>query len=260
MENYILDRLKTDAIGLLSKADNYGKIQHSGLKGRFRELLINDILIPWLPPYTSCGTGTIIDSPNTKRTFTQDDIIIYDTSLTPPILVSNQSPEGVFLYNSVLMRIEVKSLLNKNEIRNFIKASKEIADLKLALWQTPNKPFIGALNMLFAYDSDLTEGNDNKEIQRITETMEEYQIDPTSGIVSVICIAKRGLWKICEKDGNRFWGRLKYNDSASHIAWFVGCLSNSCYLAHAERQGRDPKLGVECGIGRYIPGDVWESC
>ena len=52
--------------------------------------------------------------------------------------------------------------------------------------------------------------------------------------------------------------RLKFNES-NHLTWFVGVISNTGYQEHAKRQGRDPKEGLEGGIGLYIPGgtDIW---
>jgi hypothetical protein len=96
VENYILGRL--NAAHLLARADHESQLQHQGIKGRFRELLINDILTPWLPPYILCGTGIVIAAENKVRQFTQDDIIVYDRSLVPPVLAAvNHASEGVFL-------------------------------------------------------------------------------------------------------------------------------------------------------------------
>src|SRR5437667_7939031 len=107
MDSYILNRLRADAAHLLALASNESALQHQGVKGRFRELLIDNLLTPWLPPYSACGTGMIIAAENKVRQSTQDDIVIYDRSLAPPVLVSsNHAPEGVFLYNSVHARIE----------------------------------------------------------------------------------------------------------------------------------------------------------
>jgi hypothetical protein len=89
MDSYILNRLRADASHVLELAKQQGELQHQGIKGRFRELLINNLLAPWLPPYCECGTGMIIQGDgNVYRDSTQDDIIIYDRSITPPILVS----------------------------------------------------------------------------------------------------------------------------------------------------------------------------
>ncbi len=96
MDNYILDRLRADSSHLIILSKNESKITHNGLKGRFRELLVDHLLAPWLPPYVRCGTGMIIARENKSRQHTQDDIILYDLSLAPPILAS--SIEGVFTF------------------------------------------------------------------------------------------------------------------------------------------------------------------
>jgi hypothetical protein len=114
---------------------NEEKVQHSGLRGRFRELLIDNILSPWLPPYVACGTGTIIASKNIRRESTQDDIILFDKSLTPPILASQSSAEGIFLYNSVLARIEVKSTVTRQFAKDFCSSSLELSKLEVSTWE-----------------------------------------------------------------------------------------------------------------------------
>jgi hypothetical protein len=109
MDNYILERLRADAAHLLHLAANESQLQHRGLRGRFRELLIDNLLSPWLPPYIASGTGMIIASENAIRQSTQDDVILYDRSIVPPVLVSpNHAPDGVFLYNSVIATRGVK--------------------------------------------------------------------------------------------------------------------------------------------------------
>jgi hypothetical protein len=46
----------------------------------------------------------VIAAENKVRQFTQDDVIVYDRSLVPPVLAAaDHASEGVFLYNSVLI-------------------------------------------------------------------------------------------------------------------------------------------------------------
>lgn len=255
MDTYIIDRVRATADHTLALAQIEERLQHQGMKGRFRELLIDNILAPWLPPYTSCGTGMIIAAENRMRRSTQDDIIIYDKSLTPPVLVSTaHAPEGVFLYNSVLARIEVKSQLTRADIRSFVKSSCDMASLKHTTHVRDVPSFVGTLNLLFAFGSDATGGEDpDFQLRRLIEVMREEQCDPLSGIVSMICVPPFGFWKINERDGDRIWQRLEPNSPANNLAWFVACISSTTYLEHARRQGRDPKLGLEGGIGMYFP-------
>jgi hypothetical protein len=254
MNNYILSRLRTDAAHLLARARDEAQLSHQGVKGRFRELLIDTILIPWLPPYVSCGTGTIIADQNASRQFTQDDIIVYDRSLVPPILASaGHAPDGVFLFNSVLLRVEIKSKLTRGDIRNFVIASQDISKLCHTVQQGSVGPFVGACNLLFAYDSDAKgEGDQDYQLRRMIEVMKEQNCDPLSGIVSMICVPPYGFWKVGSSGKVRCWERLLSNTPEDNVAYFVGCVSNTCYEMHAKRQGRDPAQGLEGGIGLYL--------
>jgi len=78
MDNYLLQRLRADAAHLLNLSANESQLQHQGLKGRFRELLIDNLLALWLPPFCACGTGMIIAAENAIRQSSQDDIVLYD--------------------------------------------------------------------------------------------------------------------------------------------------------------------------------------
>ncbi len=254
MDTYILERLRCDADHVIKLARHQSEIEHSGLTGRFRELLIDNILAPWLPPYVKCGTGMIIAAENKKRQSTQDDIILYDNSLCPSVLASNSAPEGVFLFNSVIARIEVKSKLTRENIRKFIVSSLDIAALKFSVREGCCVDLFGAFNLLFAFNTN-AKGDDDPDFQikRLCEEMEARKIDPRSGIVSMMCIPGKGFWKIgLANNKEKVWQRLNSSDSRDHLAWFIGCISNSCYDQHAYRQGRNPSYGVEAGIGIYL--------
>lgn len=256
MDNYILDRMRADAAHLITLGQNEAKLQHQGLKGRFRELLINDLLAPWLPPYISCGTGMIIADKNIARKSTQDDVIIFDKSLIPPILAStNHASEGVFLFNSVIARIEVKSTLTKVGIEDFIKATLEITKLNFSVQEGfVDINLYGPINCLFAYASD-AKGADDRDYQlkRVLAAMEEQGCDPLSGKVSIICIPQYGFWMLGKFNGKYVWQRLITEFPADNVVWFAACLSNTCFQEHARRQGRDPSKGLEGGIGNYLP-------
>jgi hypothetical protein len=261
MDDYILNRLRIDAAHVLERAKGESNVQHPGVKGRFREILIDNMLLPWLPPYVSCGTGTIIDGSMTSRKFTQDDVIVYDRSLAPPILAgTRQLEEGRFLYNSVLARIEVKSTLKHDDIRKFVRASVELSSLKMSVRPKSVSKIDAPYNLLFAYESEAKgDGDRDFQLRRIIKVIRKEGLDPDSGLISMICIPPHGFWKIIMVNGSKRWGRLTRSDMSERLAWFVGCTSSSCYIGHAKRQGRDPDLGVEAGIGMFIPGDTYEE-
>jgi len=257
VDTYILGRLRCDADHVIDLARQQSTLVHSGLKGRFRELLIDNLLAPWLPPYVKCGTGMIIAAENKKRQSTQDDVILYDEALCPPVLASRSAPEGVFLLNSVLARIEVKSTLTRDGVSKFIDSSLDIALMKFTVVPGPRRFLFGAFNLLFAFASDAEGKNDrNFEVRRLCEEMEAHKQKPCTGVVSMLCVPGKGFWKIGEvgKDEKkrRAWEYLESEDPKDHLAWFVGCISNSCFQQHAVRQGRDPSAGIESGIGYYL--------
>src|SRR6266550_513264 len=130
IDSYILDRLRADAAHTIAVAECEDAIQHHGLRGRFREILIANLLAPWLPPFCKCATGMIIEAKNKSRRSTQDDILVIDPSLSPPVFASTDGPEGVFLLNSVLFRIEVKSRITRQGLSDFIDSSLEITNMQ----------------------------------------------------------------------------------------------------------------------------------
>jgi hypothetical protein len=147
---YILNRLRSDAAALLARSQVEEGVPHAGTRGRFRELLIDNMLSPWLPPYVACGTGMILDRCSQPMARWQNDIILYDRSLAPPMLAAaGHAPEGVFIYNSVLASIEVKSTLTATGVEEFVASSREISNLKITVGKESARPYIGAINLLF---------------------------------------------------------------------------------------------------------------
>jgi hypothetical protein len=256
MNQYILDKLRADSSHLMELSKNEEKVQHTGLRGRLRELLIDNILTPWLPPYVLTGTGTIIEAVNLKRESTQEDIILFDKTLAPPILGSNNTKEGIFLYNSVLARIEVKSTATRASLKDFASTSSELSELKFTVRKGFTATYSGAINLFFAFKSDADPQNKEPDFEliRLIEVMNELKMDPLSGKVSMICIVGKGLWKIGFKsDGKtRTWEKLESNDPLDQITCFVGATSNTCFELHMQRQGRDSTNSLEYGIGLYL--------
>lgn len=55
----------------------------------------------------------------------QDDVILFDQFLAPSVLASSGSTHGVYLFDNVLCRVEVKSSLAKADLATFVKKSKD---------------------------------------------------------------------------------------------------------------------------------------
>jgi hypothetical protein len=254
LDNYVLRRLRADAAHTIALAQCEDAIPHSGLRGRFREILIGNLLGPWLPPFCKCGTGMIIESSNKTRQSTQEDILVIDTSLAPPVFASCNGAEGVFPFNSVLLRIEVKSRITNQGIGEFLDSSSEVLTMNFQKQPDCKGKFDKPYNTLVAFKSDLSDGWD-KELRRVFAAMKQRSVSPLSGFVSAFCVVERGYWFLKSFEATtRSWCRLDApNTEVDRLVWFVCHVSNMAYKAHAERQGRDPAQGLESGIGCLIP-------
>jgi hypothetical protein len=207
IDNYILERLRADAAHAIAVAECEAAIQHPGLRGRLREILIANLLAPWLPPFCKCVTGMIIESKNKSRKSTQDDILIIDSSLAPPILGSSDGTEGVFLLNSVLVRIEVKSTITRKGLFDFIDASSEIVNMEFKKQSDCKTKFAHPLSVLVALKSDSRSDEWDYEFHRFCKVMKKKKYPPAlSGFVSAICVVDKGFWFLNDFGGaQRSW-------------------------------------------------------
>jgi hypothetical protein len=244
--NYILDRLRLDSRHVLSLAAHEGAIGHPGVKGRFRELFLSNVLQPWLPASINCGTGLIIDHEQRVVEAGQEDIIIFDPLLGPAIFASAQSGDGVYLFDSALCRIEVKSSVSKADLDDFAATSAAVGAMELAVGPGVHPTVFGALNLMLGFTSEIAVG---KEIEFLRGAIARQGAEPESGIVSGLCIADRGLWTLGETDGIRHWKELDIADAGDPLAFFVGFVSNSVFAQRAARLGLQPLGG---GVGLYI--------
>lgn len=244
MDNYIRDRMIIDAHRVIALAEQQSYLEHQGLKGRFRELLVDGILEPWLPPTVQCATGTVISWINTFRNKTQEDILLIDRSISPAVLLKPHVQEGVYLRNSVLARIEVKSSLDSKHIENFKDACHQFRTLGIDVTNEQaeaKKIDMMELNMLFAFKSAMSK-----------EAVLSWFGSTIDGSISAVCVPEHGLWRIgC----NNSW--LEYhcqtvNIEAERLAAFVGLISNTAFNQHMAAQGRDSLSSLESGVGQYF--------
>lgn len=207
----------------IAAANSSGMLEHQGLKGRLREIVVEELIRPFLNPHIKTATGSIVDAYGNQSR--QIDVILYDEQVTPPILFSEG--EGVIPCHSVVATIEVKSTLSRGELRNVVENARSV---KLLRYDYENIPisgeagiklglFLELLNLLpdgdskdslrkaltrisspacyaFAFTSDLTvEGGTKDELARLLEVVAESNKSaqhikvPISGL----CIADRAF-------------------------------------------------------------------
>jgi hypothetical protein len=108
-------------------------IKHSLQKGRLREIVVSELILPFLAPHTKVATGTIVDHYGNQSR--EIDIILYDERITPPVLLT--ASEGIVPCHSVLATIDVKVGLNKSELK---KAVENARSVKLLRYEYENLP------------------------------------------------------------------------------------------------------------------------
>jgi hypothetical protein len=100
-------------------------VKHHGEKGRIIENVVKSALRGILPGRFSIGTGFAINA--LGHISRQLDIVIYDGHFNSPIVL--EGGIGIFPIECVYAFIEVKSLLNGQEIEKFTETVRDVRDL-----------------------------------------------------------------------------------------------------------------------------------
>jgi hypothetical protein len=101
-------------------------IHHSLQRGRLREIVVSELIQPFLTPHTKVATGAIIDHYGNQSN--PLDIILYDERITPPVLLT--ASEGIIPCHSVLATIEVRTKMNKTELKKAVDNARSVKLLK----------------------------------------------------------------------------------------------------------------------------------
>jgi hypothetical protein len=180
----------------------------------------------------------------TANLLTPPDEIIRLLSISPAVLLKPQGNEGVYLRNSVVARIEVKSSLDSGKVQGYLESCEQYKKLLLDLDDErfkAGKINIQSINILFAFKSKGTK-----------DTISSWFSSITDGSISVVCIPQYGFWRITEQG---LW--LEYKCQTEHLeaerlAAFVGLVSNTAFNQHMALQGRERLASLESGVGHYF--------
>jgi hypothetical protein len=105
---------------------NATRVNHPGLKGRIREIVLSNLFRPILPLGMEIGNGKIIDYLDNQSRET--DVIIYTRNILAPILYDEKT--GMFPIESCIYAIEIKSKLTASEIKDSIAKGEDLRSLK----------------------------------------------------------------------------------------------------------------------------------
>lgn len=113
----------------LDEARIYDRVEHSGTRGRLREILIQELIKPLLPPVWEVSTGVLVDHMGAKaeNQSGQEDILIYSHELIPSGI--RVSELGILPVEACLAVIEVKTTLSAKAVSASIDHSRRIKSL-----------------------------------------------------------------------------------------------------------------------------------
>lgn len=195
-------------------------LTHQGVKGTVLEILIGQLFRPLLPSDIGIGTGQIIDV--NGRMSPQIDIIIYNKSILPPVLIDSNI--GLFPIESVLYSIEVKTTLTASELKIAHESAK---DLNSNFGYLPGKTndegkivdhHIEKLrSVIFALNTNLKPNGmtEAARYKKVYDTDDRY--------LRAICVAG------CEYsyEDRDVWVTARHTENYDEILAFIGGISNT---------------------------------
>jgi len=174
------DLIKARVDSAIASSKALTKINHAGLKGLLREILIRDLLQPVIPPFAGIGQGILIDAYNTQSK--QQDVVIYDRSIIPSMLLDRAN--GLIPIEAAIAAIEVKTEVNITAIETTQESASGLINLKHS-GGVKNPEHV--IPFLFGFSSDLTTG--------IEEELSRYKTkysSSTGPAIRGICIIEKG--------------------------------------------------------------------
>ena len=203
-------------------------IHHSGLKGQLRELIVQELIEPLLPPGCVSGSGEIVTAYG--GTSNQIDIVVADRRILPPVLIRGA---GIFPLEACLLTIEIKSVLNAGELRISDASTKKVSKFRHApqvgFSQPSEKPIEHVIPFLLAFSSDLAPGG-KSEPERYKEITGD---EPPA--IRAFCVVGRGYW---------YWNNGIWCDGAlavehGDLVGLIGDIINVAQRVSATRQQPD---------------------
>jgi hypothetical protein len=199
--------------------------------------VIRDLLRPLFPADIGLGTGEIItaDSQHSR----QQDVVVFDKSIVPPILLERTT--GGFPIESVLYAIEIKTVLTAAELKSSLESAKQLHSLKYLPGEydangNPIQSHMQAIiPSILAFESDLS-GSGKTETQRLQEVWgDAFDEAP----IQMVCVLGRGCWTWTKTTK---WYAWPITYPLEEIIAFISVLMNSYKQVALSR--RAPRLGM----------------
>jgi hypothetical protein len=219
--------------GALQESAALNRISHQGMKGHIREILLRDLFRPLFPSDIGAGTGKVIASHGEESS--EVDVVVFDRRILPPI--TYEGSVGLFLIESVLYAIEVKTKLWPADIRSAHENAKllfSIKDRYLSGWHdADDAPIQQPVNLLVPALFALASSSATPEGARYDSVRGEE--DPS---IRAFCVVGKGYWDWSELGEWRRWGD---DGEYSEVVHFIGHVFNS--LSKIAQSRGFPRLG-----------------
>ena len=173
---------------IITRYKDSTKIIHNPTKGIVRETPLIDVLKKIVPEWVGVASGIIFDKAGNQSP--QLDIVLYNKNCLPSFFYENQ---GFFPVDSILYVIEVKSVLNKNELDDTIKKFE-----KVNILNKYNKTYINTI--LFAYESD---SKKNDELSRLFKNYSDFKIYSPINVLATVFKKEIYFYKQDYLNGNK---------------------------------------------------------
>jgi len=230
VHNTYREMIRARAEAAIVHARAVAGIQHKPTMGALREILVRELFRPLLPADIGVGTGEIISA--SGQTSTQQDIVLYDQRILPPVVAYGEI--GLFPVESVLYTIEVKSTSSAGELRA---ADQKARDLECFAYtagvhvgDTPqNHEVEKVISVLFAFQSNLRPGS--KELARY-----ENMLGNRPPAIRALCVVDAGYW-FCR--GDTWQGQL--GGGYREVVGFIASIMNRFSVVAASRG--HPRIG-----------------
>ena len=207
------------------------KLEHPYLIGKFKEILLDQLIKPMLSSGYGTGSGKITDAQN--NTSNEVDILIYSKELIPPVLFSENL--GVYPSESVLSCIEVKSMLDTGELKDTFdkyKTIKGTIKCEAGEYDENDNP---VNHKLFDFSRDLFAFDSIQDIFEIYKGIDEnYKIEP---IINNICVIDIGCWGFWANK----WNFVPANAEHEEVIAYLSALVNA--LPKIVESRKTPRIG-----------------
>jgi uncharacterized protein DUF6602 len=158
----------------ITAARHASGLEHPGLTGTVREILVRELIRPLLPPHIGIGTGKIVD--HIGNASAEVDVVVYDRSVLPPLLYGQETSLGAFPVEACLYAIQVKSTSSLTNLREVVEQGRSLAKLVyLREACGPNgNPLRRVVPAYFAFSTDLRSPSEDGPIPEIERWRGEH--------------------------------------------------------------------------------------